>query len=491
MQFAFELMDESLERMYEGKLNLARDIALRANALFEELNIKIERVKNLNNLGMIYSEMGHDAMGIPCFLDSLDIAIDEKMYDLSSAIYNNLGTVFMREKSFDRAIIYFQQALEMLNKAYEYDMANIKDYNDFSILLHINLALISCYKEDFKKALFYYEESKKMLAHLQDKMVGHIYQSTEVLILWKLGEHENIVSRVDSLLDAFNHIEYSTNLIEIMSYIFEVLREMKDYNRWEKALKILENHIVGDVGLGVRLQALECWLDFYKETGDMERYTQSCVKFYELSKANEAEENEKRSNAYEMEAEMRRSRREKRCNDKKIYLDTLTGIGNRNKMLKDSKKYIADSIKEDHSIAVGIIDVDYFKECNDTYGHLEGDECLKKVASIIQTAVGDRGSVYRYGGDEFLVLIPVINDKSLIAMAKEISDNLEKAHIRNEKSPISEYVTLSQGYTRATAEEGDTIETLIELADKVLYSVKHEGRNNYKFIPFDEIDLCD
>ena len=196
---------------------------------------------------------------------------------------------------------------------------------------------------------------------------------------------------------------------------------------------------------------------------------------------------QKTAESIDLQLEMRRAAKQKKHTDSIVYLDPLTGIGNRNRMLEDSKKYIAESIKTVTPITIGLIDIDFFKECNDTYGHIVGDKCLKKVAEIIKEAVGKLGNVYRYGGDEFLLLLPKIEGEPVEEIGKKIKEMMEAEAIPNVKSAVSPYVTVSQGYTSACAEEGDNIDTLVNLADRVLYSVKRRGRNDYKFADIDEV----
>lgn len=117
-----------------------------------------------------------------------------------------------------------------------------------------------------------------------------------------------------------------------------------------------------------------------------------------------------------------------------------------------------------------ILDLDHFKEVNDTFGHQAGDGVLRKTAAILSGTVGQRGSVGRWGGEEFLVVLPGRGAEEALAVAEEIRSNVE-----NGTFDITRYVTVSIGVAEALP--GDTPGTLVRRADMGLYRAKAEGRN--------------
>lgn len=486
-QLADECYNESLTRLHEGKLKNSEEMAKRARDLYNEIGARHKEALTLNLLSIIYDELGNASMDLTCLLDALEISIDEETYDISAKIYNNLGSKLMYAKSYERAFYYFSRALEAFETAEKAGLNREEDIHPFRIVLNMNLATICCHAGDFYRARIHYEIAKSESTHPMNEDLVLTFQAFEGLTLWKLGEKDLAASLVDSIMDTAMASDYTTDYLEVISDFIELLKEMKDYERWYKVLKIMDSHMNEDGGLYVHLEMLKRWIDYYETIGDKESYKECCTEYYGLSKVKDELDLATRAETIELNAAMRRAIRQKQRTDSIVYLDPLTGIGNRNRMLEDSKTYIADSVANNTTIAVGLIDVDYFKECNDTFGHLEGDDCLKKVAAVIKDAVGDDGSVYRYGGDEFLLLLPKVDDDGLKSLGRTIKEKLSKARIPNGNSSISPFVTVSQGYTRAYPEEGDTIETLVDLADKVLYTVKRSGRNDYKYMLYQDI----
>lgn len=486
-QLAMELLDEVIPKIYDGKIKEAEVAGTRAREIFEELGDRRQVAASLNLLSIVYAEMGNETIDLECLLEGLDICIDEDAYDIAAKIYNNIGSKFMLAKDFERALYYFKNSNESYEKACERQLFSEENGSSFIIILELNLAYAYSILGEKEKARIYYEKAKVLSTRPENADLDLIFRAFEGVILWKIGEHELARKLAEDILETASNTEYITDYMEIMSYLIELLKEMKDYPKLERAISLLEEHNKSDVGLFVKLEILNYRVEYYKLIGDDENFRKACIRYYEMSREKMVQDNHKRADEIEIKAEIRRTKREKKKTDSIVFVDLLTQIGNRNKMLQDSKLYIADSVKNKTTITIGLIDIDFFKECNDTYGHIEGDNCLKAVAEIIKAAVGDLGNVYRYGGDEFLLLLPDATKEDIEKIGSTIKDNLEKLKIENKKSPINSCVTVSQGYTMARAEEGDTIEQLVNLADRVLYSVKRCGKNNYKYVHFNDI----
>lgn len=126
-------------------------------------------------------------------------------------------------------------------------------------------------------------------------------------------------------------------------------------------------------------------------------------------------------------------------------------------------------------------DVDYFKNYNDAYGHLAGDDCLIKISAIIKEYFGRTADfVARYGGEEFVVILPDINTESALSLANKLIVEVEKRNIRHKDSVVSNVVTLSIGVVTQKDNELTDRSALIEKADIALYQAKKNGRNQFK-----------
>ena len=160
--------------------------------------------------------------------------------------------------------------------------------------------------------------------------------------------------------------------------------------------------------------------------------------------------------------------------------DALTGLLNRYAMQKSAVTMFERARENNTKMAIGILDIDCFKQYNDTYGHLQGDEVLKNIANVIYDAVHGYGEVVRFGGDEFVIMIPNANLNVADRIAEKITSEVLEAAIENKNSHVSKNLTVSHGYYVAVPKEGEDVEYFIDKADTVLYEIKKHGRNRYR-----------
>ena len=164
--------------------------------------------------------------------------------------------------------------------------------------------------------------------------------------------------------------------------------------------------------------------------------------------------------------------------------DRLTGLANRrlldahlSKELRRLMRHLRGNGKEG-LLAVAVIDVDHFKFYNDTYGHLAGDSCLKAIANAIQGCIARPGDLAcRYGGEEFLLVLPETDEAGALIVAESVRSRIEKLALPHSASHVSGVVTVSVGVAASEVSEGFRIEALIEQADQSLYTAKGTGRN--------------
>lgn len=157
--------------------------------------------------------------------------------------------------------------------------------------------------------------------------------------------------------------------------------------------------------------------------------------------------------------------------------DALTGLATRRGFEEHFRAAWADSLREGRPIAIMMLDVDFFKAYNDCYGHLQGDDCIKTVAGIIKgTARRPLDMAVRYGGEEFLLLLPHTAKEGALRLTNEIHQLLAAAQIPHRDSPHGQ-VTISIGLADVVPDASMTSSSLIEAADRALYQAKRSGRS--------------
>lgn len=159
-------------------------------------------------------------------------------------------------------------------------------------------------------------------------------------------------------------------------------------------------------------------------------------------------------------------------------LDSLTQIYNRRTFNDLAQQQWALAKRHQQPISALMIDVDHFKLFNDHYGHPAGDTCLKKVTQAIKSCLHRSADILgRYGGEEFVVLLPETDAKGAMQVAHAISEALQHMQVRHDVSPTTNYVTASIGGATCLRTTGHDLEELIKNADRALYKAKRAGRN--------------
>jgi len=163
------------------------------------------------------------------------------------------------------------------------------------------------------------------------------------------------------------------------------------------------------------------------------------------------------------------------------YLDGLLGIANRRYFEKIIDREWKRGARTKEPLSLIMADIDYFKAYNDTYGHLNGDDCLKRIAQVLNNAIkrpADR--VARYGGEEFSVVLPNTDAKGIAVVAERMRNNVESLKIGHPKSRVGKIVTISLGGATAIPANDSAPAQLISEADDALYLAKRDGRNRVK-----------
>jgi diguanylate cyclase (GGDEF)-like protein len=156
--------------------------------------------------------------------------------------------------------------------------------------------------------------------------------------------------------------------------------------------------------------------------------------------------------------------------------DSLTGLLNRGAIVGILENELARALREHHSVGVILVDVDHFKKINDTQGHSAGDAVLFRAAQRMQACIRNYDSVGRYGGEEFLIVLPGCYSGMATARAEEIR------HILSEPSPdpLESPITVSMGV--ASSFDPTRVEDLLSIVDAALYRAKHGGRNRVESV---------
>ncbi|MDO3384821.1 diguanylate cyclase [Gilvimarinus sp. SDUM040013] len=159
-------------------------------------------------------------------------------------------------------------------------------------------------------------------------------------------------------------------------------------------------------------------------------------------------------------------------------IDVLTGLNNRRALKELLDRLWAGHQRHGHPLSIVIMDIDHFKEVNDIYGHIGGDQVLRKMGQLIKESVRAEDVAARWGGEEFLIAMPHSTASGAIEFAERLREKIERVAVRSDTGDTDETisVTASFGIAQCTLQE-TTLEQPIVRADKALYQAKINGRN--------------
>ena len=474
---------------------LAKELVLEARKCYQNKNaqdglILLEKAKDIfigardyehyieakNLMGVIYSAIGNDSMAIDIYLDCLELARKKRLHQYMAISFNNIGSRYQALGQHDKAIEYFLKAQAEM---YTYRIPGRELPGSWLLTLYLNIQESYGRLGEYDKALKYLEMARPIMDKGENNDEYRFsFDVMEAFFKWHTNKYDEVYSTIDKLmeeaLESANYMDY----LQDFRIMCELLESMEEYANWEKILTAIEEYADSVSYVNTKMFSVEMWMKYYKATGYSEKYKQKCVEHADIYFEMQKDEYEDRIRSLDLKIELQQKEKARRLAKHQSDIDLLTGVYTRRKLMEDIKKL--EHSDEILNVCIGIFDIDYIKEKIDTYGHISGDECLRQVSSVIKKCVGGYGSTYRFGGDEFVVIIRKNQYNIIQNIASRIRNEMVKLAIPNLNSKVSDIVTLSAGFKCGTVGEGNTVNELLDGADKCLYTVKRSGKDGYK-----------
>ncbi|NEX02090.1 diguanylate cyclase (GGDEF) domain-containing protein [Pseudobutyrivibrio sp. NOR37] len=436
-----------------------------------------------NMLGIVSLNRGNAPFALDYFIKAISICQDYSLPDIEWMIHMNLGSLYLNIEEYQKAISHTEIAYRHLLDNYSVD-----DYieNATAIMLGMGRAYLKLDREDK-----YLEIEKKLktesLPYLQDldKIViycffARVHQAigeADARDYWINMVNENASTSMP-ILDVFD---------DFYDYL-QMLLAIEKYDDFFKAYSVLDDLTKHTSIKNLERKLLTLKIRYYRKVGQIEEYKIASVLYFELSEFMERENRLMVSNMIVMRNSYmeltqinRKVEEENTFLQKRSETDPLTGMYNRLKLNEYSEEAFEKAIINRSSIAVEILDIDYFKQYNDNYGHQAGDDCIKFIAStLLELSKEDRIFTARYGGDEFVVIYEGFTKEEVENKVDNLRNMIYKANWEHRFSLSDDRVTISQGICYGTPESDTTLFAYLQLADEMLYEVKQESRNNYK-----------
>ena len=479
--YAYLYMGDTLLSM--GKLDEALEYLTMSENVQKQNGFDNLLMKTYNITGIVYVTMGDVLLAVDYYYSALRLAKKYNNYTLMAMVYNNIGSILSNVGDAAKAAEYYKLSYEYSRKKGTDD-----DISFNMVQLYMNVCEGYLKEKQYAQAKEYLDHAlhsvnRDEISIIYEMRIIHMY----AMIYYSLGDYDR---EYEMCMKAAGFGGQNWQDVEVFDDYMDIATVLVNTGHIKSVHTLLceldEMAEQTDID-NRRLKICQIRIQIYQKTGEKDRLNEQLRKYYGIKKKKNSEKNKAVifaiNNRCRLEEERKKNRILKEDNRKLVReseIDELTGIYNRFGFKRRYDKLYRYALKNHYNYCIGIFDVDYFKQYNDSYGHLKGDDCLKCIARILrQTSDGDF-CVARYGGDEFIFMAYGSREEEVEDFIHRLVENVRQQNIAFESHPDADYVTISVGAVLLDTVNGMELTEMLEKADKVLYEVKQTGKNGYK-----------
>ncbi len=426
-------------------------------------------------LGVAYSDQENQQMALANYDKAYEIMKKHRIKGLSRMIVmNNLAAVYSAMGDYKSGVYYLKECLEQAKK-------ETPDDGDELLAFSLNLADGLLCDHDAENAAKVLEDAKGWVAETPFKAYACDYHLKYAIAGYELNDKRSANKHADAALKIGAEMPDAYWVYEDFGKILQILIKNNDMKRTEKVIGLISGYGDRNDQTMDRLLVYSSLAAYSRAVGDLDRAVEYYARLEELYKTRTDELKHVQLNIHksmkEADSSINRLKKIIEESEERAKRDPMTGLLNHSAMLRVGEEFIETALKKKEKIGVIFIDIDFFKECNDTYGHAKGDEIIKKVAGACAPEESDRIHFARYGGDEFLGLTRGLEDSEVTDIARRICDRMRSLDIPNVNNPNGQRVTLSVGVVNVLiTDRTDTIQ-IVNYADKAVYYAKKAGKD--------------
>ena len=460
--------------------------SLKAVSILEKTKNYSLLAKSYICLGYAYGTDENTQLELSCYDKALSIIKRHRIYgDIRITALNNISACYHAAGNCEISIRILNECISYLKK---------DSPDNYSDLLMYSINLGNCYDDngETEKTLEVLESAEEYANNVSFKPLVCDYYVKHAIISFKLGNESKGISSCDKAFEYLNYDYFPLPLYDDLRQLSHVLVERNDKERAGKIIEPMNVYAEKNKGTFEQIIAYRTFAEYYRVFGDYERSLECYQRLEELYDKHTTELRLIKTGIYnrmkKVDAEIRLLNKKIEKSEELANREPLTMLLNRSALLKVGSDFINTAVKRKLKIGAIFIDIDHFKEFNDTYGHSRGDEIIKEVARACQKEESEEIRFSRYGGDEFFGITLGLQDSDVAAIAARICDRMRKAKIENVKNPYG-IVTLSAGVVNVKiTEKTDTIIEIANYADKAVYYAKRAGKNAVYFLDYGHTD---
>lgn len=422
-----------------------------------------------NILGLMYSYLGQESLALEHFLMAVDIEKQHQLDPQRAVCYINIGFLYRDLDDYDRALEYYDKALEAASH-----MTDTSQLCNMSMLCNAYRGQIFCKLGQFDDAL----EILDMILAEQRRSPSTFYDLSIDTFCYRIYDYlGNKAKTAYYLQHLMDFAKSNCDFLEHFEFYYDIGCYLLEKSKSEPALRLLrymECNCSEQSPIFIQLKFQHLKVRYYQAYGSTSDYLNACQKYVTLSKQYHAFNRSSKLFGIEQLELLHHTQKERKLYEEKSQKDSLTGLLNKYTFEILCKDYLSHAAADSLQM-LALLDLDHFKQINDTYGHLMGDKIIKDVADILQALFQTSHLCGRAGGDEFVICFKDLsNTEEAIHLLEEFQSHLTRLSYEDAKALA---VTSSIGLAYKDY-SGCTFEELFICADNALYEVKTSGRNN-------------
>ena len=443
-----------------------------------------------NMLGIMSMNRGNAPYAMDYYLKALSYCEKYGLPQLEWIVHMNMGCLYQN-------IHEYQKALDHLESGYHYIIVNqmMPGYIQHLTAAYLNMAkAYLCMAKEQNAA-----EMLTTVAHNNDtieKECKPYLQNVESLAVscfqaryyYEKGQEEALSKEIMHIAD---YLKQDVPIMDVYDDLYEymcMLLESKRYDDFKSCYFAIEELTKQTNIRNLEKRLLTMLIRYYKSMEDEEHYQKATVAYYELSEEMEKENSVMVASMIQMRNSLnnlvqinREVEQENIALHQKSETDPLTGLHNRYKLNEYGEDAFMRACDKQTPLAIEILDIDYFKEYNDNYGHQAGDEVLKTISRIL-LQMQKHGNVFcsRYGGDEFVLIYSDMPEEETYQWSEQLKQMIMQQAIEHKHSKAADIITISQGICWGIPTKENKVWDFLHAADVLLYEVKKVSRNSIR-----------
>ena len=429
----------------------------------------LARAYNLMAITLI--SKGNAPVALDYYLAGLRCCKEHGITGIVCSININVGFLYMQNRVYREAQRYFEDAYAVWC---ETKNARVRSL----IMIYTNLATCYMLCGDLEKTEEYIEKIEKECEPEFTEMDYTYVECMKARYFHRAGKKElrdESISRIEKMIGGQIRV---LDLFDDLYALCELAIEIERYDVLFDIIDRLEPIVVQAKMDYMEKKLLSLKIMYYQKNDMREEYVKGVSRFYELVRMTEEESRKMISNMLKIRTSLERANESNVILTQKSETDQLTGLANRYRLTEYSENITERCLETGEILSVEILDIDYFKQYNDNYGHQAGDECIRKIADCIKRLQSEKIFGARYGGDEFIIIYRGMNAEEVYEKADQLRQDILDLNLTHAYSEAAKTVTISQGICQDIPVDGNKSWDFLHVADNLLYRVKKKGRNS-------------